>query len=117
MFFSLNKIDDLNKPFYLFTHDLKYKSKPIFVSNEIYKKSDDEICSICLENFENINSQDVLSCGHTFHNECLLKCLNKTECYNCKETKYNTYESYGLKMPISEHYFKLICPFCRQKSI
>jgi TRAF-interacting protein len=52
-----------------------------------------DICSVCLEEFENDppnQSSTSLECGHTFHVKCIIKCLRKSnECPNCRDTDGN----------------------------
>ena len=45
-----------------------------------------EICSLCLDNVDNIESTSKLSCGHHFHTECISKCLERNilKCPLCR---------------------------------
>ena len=46
-----------------------------------------EICSICIDNYEDGNIITTLACNHSFHTECLKKWLKrKNECPCCKNT-------------------------------
>ena len=48
-------------------------------------------CSICLDDFTNIEIATAkLNCGHTFHTQCIIKSLRKSnECPNCRDTDGN----------------------------
>ena len=113
---------DRSKPFYLFSHDLKYRSEPINLSYEYYNKGDSTICSICLELIQ-LEDREILTCGHCFHNDCLMQFLHdKMEiCDSCQkdnDTQFNLYEKYGMVVAKSPHYkTKIICPNCRQHVI
>lgn len=120
MLVTLKNIDNLDKPFYLFSGDFKHRSKPIYLKDPVYTKGDTETCAICFGNLDDINNIDSLVCGHMFHNHCLdtYLCKDKAECRFCKDESDNIYKSYGLVFPESIHYFKLItCPCCKQQSI
>uniref|UniRef100_A0A1B0A2T7 RING-type domain-containing protein n=1 Tax=Glossina pallidipes TaxID=7398 RepID=A0A1B0A2T7_GLOPL len=44
-------------------------------------------CSICMENFDSNNNVCSTSCGHVFHNNCLLQWKeNSSLCPNCRES-------------------------------
>lgn len=48
----------------------------------------DTSCSICLDDLENETTS--LSCGHSFHIDCIIKALRKSnECPNCRDTAGN----------------------------
>ena len=51
-----------------------------------------DTCSVCLEDYAD-NQQSTttsLECGHTFHVNCIIKCLRKSnECPNCRDTDGN----------------------------
>lgn len=57
-------------------------------------------CSICLET---IVDKSILSCGHTFHNICILKyfmTIDILKCPNCRKFVYlkaNNYNIYNLE--------------------
>ena len=51
---------------------------------------DMDICSVCLDDLDETNATTSLTCGHTFHVNCIIKCLRKTnECPNCRDTDGN----------------------------
>ena len=55
-------------------------------NNEInsYLQNGDEFietCSICLDDVEHIESTSKLSCGHHFHTNCIIQCLERS--YRC----------------------------------
>lgn len=108
---------DLSKPFYLFSKDLKYSSKPIHFLNDILLQKEDN-CSICLKNI-NFDDLAILSCGHSFHNDCILQTTTTKSCFNCNYMikKKLDYSELGLNTPKSEHYFNLKCPWCQEKVV
>jgi hypothetical protein len=55
--------------------------------NQSEKPYEENVCSICCENFENTESGCVLSCDHCFHKECLHQWIdcNKRTCPNCRD--------------------------------
>ncbi len=67
---------------------LIYKDGEGSISPTIYtQKKKDEICSICVDNFEKQKEVYILPCMHIFHKECLLAWFKgKTHklCPNCK---------------------------------
>ena len=49
-----------------------------------------DMCSICLEDFDMNSNNTSLKCGHTFHVGCIISCLRKSnECPNCRDTDGN----------------------------
>lgn len=49
-----------------------------------------DTCSVCLEDFTNMNDKTNLKCGHTFHVNCIISCLRKSnECPYCRDTDGN----------------------------
>jgi hypothetical protein len=50
-----------------------------------------DTCSICLDDFETNNTNTTsLKCGHTFHVNCIISSLRKSnECPNCRDTDGN----------------------------
>ena len=49
-----------------------------------------DICSVCLEDFTNTADKTNLKCGHTFHVNCIINCLRKSnECPYCRDTDGN----------------------------
>ena len=99
---------DWKKPFYVFTHDKKYRSQPIHLDAlSLYIKTPNEPnCSIC--DIELGSDFDLLLCGHRFHLSCLLETTNQKYCDSCS--------FYG-REPAVNHYFKLNCPLCNNLTI
>lgn len=49
-----------------------------------------DTCSICLDDFETNSANTSLNCGHTFHVNCIISSLRKSnECPNCRDTDGN----------------------------
>jgi hypothetical protein len=49
-----------------------------------------DTCSICLDDFVLNNNHTSLKCGHTFHVNCIISSLRKSnECPNCRDTDGN----------------------------
>lgn len=55
----------------------------------MYSNDDTEICAICLETYNNVESTLNLSCQHKFHSSCIMKYIDITyeKCYTRKEYK------------------------------
>ena len=47
-----------------------------------------ELCPICLEEFNNDKPITTLSCGHTYHSECIVNKLTAGECPMCRQKSY-----------------------------
>jgi len=109
---------DLNKPFYLFSQDLKHSSKPIYFLNDILSQKGDSFnCFLC-SNYINYEDLAILSCGHSFHNQCVLQHTTSKQCNNCEFMINNRsnfiYSDMGMTNPDYKHYFDLKCPRCQQ---
>lgn len=51
-------------------------------------------CSICLTDFERKDHIKILGCGHTFHEKCIIKWLERSaNCPNCKQHAINSRRS------------------------
>jgi TRAF-interacting protein len=49
-----------------------------------------DTCSVCIDDFDNTSIKTSLKCGHTFHVDCIINCLRKSnECPNCRDTDGN----------------------------
>ena len=49
-----------------------------------------DTCSVCLDDFDAASQKTSLKCGHTFHVDCIINCLRKSnECPNCRDTAGN----------------------------
>jgi TRAF-interacting protein len=49
-----------------------------------------DTCSVCIDDFDNTSIKTSLKCGHTFHVDCIIHCLRKSnECPNCRDTDGN----------------------------
>jgi len=63
---------------------LCYKTKIMPIVLIKGKTITNELCSICLGNFDNNNF--IMPCGHHFHSECILSWFNKkTDCPLCRQ--------------------------------
>jgi len=52
--------------------------------------NDNDICSVCLEDLNSNIQKTNLVCGHTFHVNCIINCLRKSnECPYCRDTDGN----------------------------
>lgn len=49
-----------------------------------------DTCTVCLDDFDVSSQKTSLKCGHTFHVDCIINCLRKSnECPNCRDTAGN----------------------------
>ena len=59
------------------SREITFTTDPVYVG---------EICSICVECLENVETMAVLCCSHVFHKACISKWTEKShKCPNCRQ--------------------------------
>lgn len=82
------------------------------ITKEITKEKvteNDEICAICLNEFDDENINEITICGHKFHKECFDECLKKcNKCPMCRKVliveNKTTEQLFNIFNDIPRHY-------------
>lgn len=107
--------------FYVFSADLTERSPPIsFTKLPLHRhpsrmNSDIDLCELCHEPVVGEDPElEILTCGHWFHNECLLKKIEKFE-HHCTNCAY--FDGKGMSHITGEltstHIYTCFCPVCQ----